>query len=114
MKLYDYLLAMRNGEELTTWDNDYDTEIYFYAEYIPLDKWDKSLMELSKLLTVVEILEDGVVIDFAEVIESRMEELKKADLFIHCNIDAIMDDMNAIMSGYVSEEWMEKFVETLK
>ena len=91
MRLYDYLLLMKYGLELTAWDKDYDTEVYFSAEYHSTDKWDKSLMELSKLLTVVEILEDGVVIDFAEVIESRMEELKKADLFVHCNIDDIME-----------------------
>ena len=114
MTLYDYLLTQEDGDEITVWDKDYDIEVYFYAEHNPVDEWDKALMELSKLLTVTEISDDGVVVNLSEVIESHLEELEKADLFRVCDIDSIMDDINAIISGYVSEEWFERFVNVLK
>lgn len=113
MKLYEYLDLMPEGEELTVWDKDYDMETYFYGGN-PGDKWDKAIYDLSKLLTVEEIRNNGVTVNLSEIIENKLENLDKADLFIRCDIDSIMDDIDNILAGNVSEDWMEQFVVVLK
>ena len=113
MKLYDYIKLMPEGEELTVWDKDYDMETYFYGGK-PDDKWDKAMSDLSKLLTVEEIRNNGVTVNLSEMIESKLDNLDKAELFIRCDIDSIMDDIDNILAGNVSENWMEQFVAALK
>ena len=112
MKLYEYLDLMPEGEELTVWDKDYDMETYFYGGE-PEDKWDKAMSDLSKLLTIEEIRSDGVTVNLSEIIEIKTDKLDKANLFIECDIDSIMDDIANILAGNVSEEWMEEFVVAL-
>lgn len=112
MKLYEYLDLMPEGEELTVWDKDYDMETYFYGGE-PEDEWDKAMSDLSKLLTVEEIKNNGVTVNLSEIIESKTDKLDKANLFIECDIDSIMDDIDNILAGNVSEEWMEEFVVAL-
>ena len=114
MTLYDYLSLMEEGYELTVWDKDYDIESYFYNVIDAEDLWDNSMIELSKLLNVEEIHNNGVIVNLSKVIENHLEDLSKANLFIKCDIDLIMDDIERIISGYVSEEWMETFVNVLK
>ena len=113
MTLYDYLELMPEGEELTVWDKDYAMETYFYGGK-PDDKWDKAMSDLSKLLTIEEIRNNGVTVNLSEIIENKLENLNKADLFIKCDIDSIMDDIDNILAGNVSENWMEQFVSVLK
>jgi hypothetical protein len=113
LSLYNYLSLMPDGEELTVWDRDYDIETYFYSG-TPKDKWDKAIMELSKILTVTEIRTNGVIVNLAEVIENNLEKLDVSDLFYECNIDLIMDDMDSILAGNVSEDWLMEFVKILK
>lgn len=113
MTLYDYLKLMPEGEELTVWDKDYDMETYFYGGK-PNDKWDKAMFNLSKLLTIEEIRNNGVTINLSKIIENRIEELSNANLFIRCDIDSIMDDIDNILAGNVSENWMDEFVSILK
>ena len=116
MKLYDYLVTLEDGTELTVWDKEYDTESYFYNDK-PDDEadddWQTSMLELAKLLDVIEVKECGVVVNLSEVIEKKLKELKEADLFIKCNINSIMNDIQNILAGYVSEEWFKKFVDVL-
>ena len=114
MTLYEYLSLVEQGDEITVWDKEYDVEMYFDGGMGEDDEWDKSISELSKLLTIVTIHPTGVTVNYSEVIEKHLEDLDKADLFHKCDIDSIMYGINAIMSGYVSEDWMEKFVDTLK
>lgn len=113
MTLYDYLELMPEGEELTVWDKDYEMETYFYGGK-PDDKWDKAMSDLSKLLTVEEIRNNGVTVNLSEIIENKLESLDKTDLFIRCDIDSIMDDIDSILAGNVSENWMDRFVVALK
>lgn len=113
MTLYDYLKLMPEGEELTVWDKDYDMETYFYGGK-PNDKWDKAMFNLSKLLTIEEIRNNGVTVNLSKIIENRIEELSNANLFIRCDIDSIMDDIDNILAGNVSENWMDEFVSILK
>ena len=113
MTLYDYIKQTEDWE-VTVFDKDYDIEIYFYKnDDEELDSWDKSMEKLSMLLTVDNISEYGVTVNLAEVIEKHLKDLKKAKLFIYCDIDSIMDDIESIISGNVSEKWMERFVNTL-
>lgn len=75
MKLYEYLDLMLEGEELTVWDKDYDVETYFYGGEHD-DKWDKTMYDLSKLLTVEEIRNNGVVVNLSEIIENKINNLR--------------------------------------
>lgn len=104
---------MPESEELTVWDADYDMETYFYGGNSD-DEWSKSMLELSKILTIETIRSDGVIVNLTEVVERNINKLKKTDLFICCDIDSIMDDMDNILAGNVSEEWIKEFVEALK
>ena len=113
MKLYEYLDLMPEGEELTVWDKDYDMEVYFYGGK-PADKWDKVMSNLSKMLTIEEIKNNGVTVNLSQIIENKLDSLDKADLFIRCDIDSIMDDIDNILAGNVSENWMGQFVAALK
>ena len=111
MTLFEYLKNY-NGEELTVFDNDYDIEVYFYKNDDPVDSWDNSMMQLSELLTVSSYNENGVTVNLSELIENRLSDV--SDLFIDPDINAIMDDIESILAGNVSEKWLEKFVKGLK
>lgn len=115
MTLYDYLILTVDGTELTVWDKDYDIETYFYNDSPDEDdRWQTSMLELAELLTVIKIRERGLEVNLSDVINNKIDKLKEANLFIHCNIDSIMNDIENILSGNVSEEWLEKFVNVLK
>lgn len=113
MKLYDYLKTLEEGTELTVWDTDYNIESYFYNDEPDDDDWQTSMLELAKLLDVTEVKERGVIVNLSEVIEKKLDELKEANLFRRCTVNSIMNDMENILSGYVSEEWLKKFVDVL-
>lgn len=115
MKLYDYIQQAKDWEN-TVFDEDYDIEVYFYKndDNEEMDSWDKSMEKLSKLLTVNSISKNGVIVNLSELIESKLENLGKANLFIETDIDLIMDSIESIISGNVSEKWMEKFVKALE
>jgi len=109
--LYDYLQQTEEGEEITVHDKDYDTETYFYKkETDETDSWSISMETLSKLLTITKIRNNSVEVNLSKVIGNKLQQLEKADLFISCDIDDIMDDIDNILSGNVSEEWFKKFV----
>lgn len=114
MKLYDYLKTLEEGTELTVWDTDYNIESYFYNDEPDEDNdWQASMLELAKLLDVTEVKKRGVIINLSEVIGKKINELKEANLFRRCTVDSIMNDMENILSGDVSEEWFKKFVDVL-
>ena len=112
MTLYEYLQQTTDWE-VTVWDKDYDIETYFYKTD-GKDKWDKAMNDLAKLLTISRFSKDGLVVNLYEVIEKKIAQLKEADLFNVCKIDWIMNDIDAILAGNVSEEWLTKFVNVLK
>lgn len=114
MKLYDLMQVCEDGTEITVTDKDYDMECYFYSGEAT-DSWDKSLQELAKRLDIIEIKNNFVVeTNMSELIENNIEALEKSDLFKECDVDSIMEDMDNILAGYVSEKWMQKFVKVLK
>ena len=112
MTLYEYL-EQTTDSEVTVWDKDYDIETYFYKTIGKEDKWDKAMNDLAKLLTISRFSKDGLEVNLAEVIEKKIPQLKEADLFIKCTVGAIMDCIDSVLAGNVSESWLEKFVETL-
>ena len=115
MKLYDYIVLVSDGVEVTMFDKEYDMEVYFYGGKNANDKWDKLLKDLSKKLTVKRIGINGeVTVNLSDVIEKNLDNLTKADLFVDNDLDSIMVDMENILAGNVSENWMEKFVECLE
>ena len=113
MTLYEYIKKANDGEEITVCDAEYDIEVYFYNDK-PDDEWQRAMLELAKLLTVTEECGDGVTVDLSNLVERKIEKLKNANLFFKCKVDTIMYDMNSILSGYVSEDWLCKFVTVLK
>lgn len=109
MKLYDYLSLMPEGNELTVWDKDYDIETYFYSDKPDSDdKWEKSMWKLTEILDIVQINENGVIVNLADVIERNID--KFSELFESCDIDDIMGDIPNIFAGNVSKDWMWQFV----
>lgn len=114
MKLYDLMQVCEDGTEITVTDKDYDMECYFYSGSGG-DLWEDSLNRLAKLLDIIEIKYNfSVVTNISELIEKNIKALEKAKLFIDCDIDSIMYDMDNILAGNVSEKWLVKFVDALE
>lgn len=110
MTLYEYIQT-HTDDEVTVFDDVYDMETYFYKDTAD-DEWDKAMKELSKLLTVVSTSNYGVTVDLSRLIESKLDKLD--DLFNVNEIDDIMEGMDLILAGNVSERWLTKFVKALK
>ena len=115
MTLYD-IMKLTN-DEITVWDKDYDIETYFYGildSDDEKDDWDNAMIELSGMLDIVKFSKGGVTVNLSEVIEKSLPILKTTDLFIKCDLDNIMDDIERILAGNVSEKWLRQFVDVLK
>lgn len=113
MKLDEFLKQQPAGTEVTVHDSEYDTESYFYNDE-PTDAWDQAMWKLASLLTVLESDDrPSAVVDLSELIEGHLESLESANLFKHAMTDDIMDSIESIISGYVSEEWFVRFVNAL-
>ena len=107
MTLKEYLLECPEGEEITVWDKDYDIEVYFYGQ-----SDDEAMMDLASKLNIVDIHNDGVTVDFSDLIERNIDNI--SGLFYYPDIDAIIGDMEAILAGGVSEDWFKEFVSCLR
>jgi ABC-type uncharacterized transport system substrate-binding protein len=112
MTLLDYIKQTPEGEEITVWDNTYDIETYFYNQVE--DSWDNAMMKLASKLNVVDVQNDGVIVDMYDLIERNIDNPEFEELFIDVDVDTIMEDMQDILAGYVSEEWLVRFVNCLK
>ena len=115
MTLYDYIKKSTDWE-ITVWDDVYDVEVYFYKpdNYNNLDLWDKSMVELSKLLTITSFCSEAVMVNLSNIICKKIPQLSKTDLFNICELDEIIDEIHLILSGSVSDKWLSKFVNVLK
>ena len=115
MTLYEYI-KKSNSWEITVWDDDYDVEVYFYKpdDYDNLKLWDKSMVELSRLLTISTFNENGVSVNLSSLIEKHLIILKEKEIFTPISdIDEIMFEINSIISGNVPDKWMWDFVSVL-
>ena len=113
MKLCEYLDLMPDNGELSVCDKDYFVEAYFYGGK-PSDKWGALMGELAKQLTILRIHRTGVTVNLSEIIEKHMDKLEEMDLFTNYDIDSIMENIESILAGNVSEDWMEQFIAALK
>ena len=122
MTLYDYISNYPDPDmwEFAVIDNVYDVETYFYDSILhPDDDWDKAMATIAKKLTVIRELPstesgydyDKVIVNLSEVIEKALPYTK--ELFIDNEIDPIMDDIENILSGCVSERWLMDFAKVL-
>ena len=114
MTLKEYVALTEEGTEITVWDNEYDIECYFYNEDPDDDLFFQSINKLSSLINIVSINNNGVTVNFCELIEKNIDKLEKANLFIDCDIESVMCSLHSIISGYVSPDWMKKFVNCLE
>lgn len=71
------------------------------------------MLKLARLLTVIESDGNHVTVNFSNLIVKKLDKLEAANLFIRCNTNAIMNDIDNILAGYVSEEWLTRFVKVL-
>lgn len=112
MTLGEYIRQTDYGSEITVWDKDYDIEVYFdnYGD----DAWANAMMTFADKLNIVKFGDGGVVVDMYDLIERNINNPVFKDLFIDVDVDAIMDDMENILSGCVSEEWLTEFANCLK
>ena len=111
MTLLDFIKQTPEGEEITVWDDTCDLEVYFYNQ--SGDAWDRAMLDLASKLNVVEVRNDGVVVDLYELIERNIDNPEFDELFYVIDIDDIMYDMDAILAGNVSEDWFNTFVHCL-
>ena len=123
MTLQD-LMNETHGKEITVHDTNYDMEAYFYgrSDWEPEKEWqeeNKAKQTLSSLLDIEDLDIDTdkenitATVNLSGLIERNLDKLEQEDLFINPDINAIMDDMQNILTGYVSEEWFEKFANAL-
>lgn len=117
--LYEYMMKHPDECEFTVFDTDYDIETYFYNPSDPEkpDEWESAMLELAKLLPINNSVEpdiDEIIVDLGQLIMCHLETIKKADLFNTTDIDEIVESMPSILSGNVSQEWMNKFINILK
>ena len=113
MTLFEYILSTPEDEEITVWDSVYDMETYFYNQ--ENDAWDKAMLDLAKKLNVVEITSNGVTVDLYDLISRNIDNIRDSALFYDpdLDVDEVMDDMENILAGNVSEFWFEAFVSCL-
>lgn len=110
MKLIELL---KENEEFTCWDTDYDME--FYMEKLDEnDDYNKAMMAFARCVEVKDISPRGLTLKVTELIESNLEREEFRDLFIDTDIDSVMYDWDNIMAGYASESWYSKFAELVK
>lgn len=112
MKLIDVINKHECGDEITVWDNTYDLELYFYKND-DQDEWDKAMNRIASALEVVEERDDGVVVDLCNLIEKHLLEFQKEKMFVYCKVDSIMNCIDSLFAGNVSETWINKFADIL-
>lgn len=117
MTLFEYLTMYECDctelGEVTVFDRDYDIEVYFYRPTITDDKWDKAMNLIAQKLDIVGFCKRGVIVNLSDVIERNLDNGVFKDLFICNDVDSIMDDIENIFSGYVSDSWLNDFANSL-
>lgn len=111
MILYEYMKS-KEGSEFTVYDKEYLMESYFYND-APEDDFDRGMEIIAKSLDVIEAKDYKVTVNLSDLIKQKLDKIKEANLFFINTLDDIMLDMENILSGWVSEEWMLKFAKVL-
>lgn len=111
MTLYEYMKS-KECSEFTVYDKEYSMESYFYND-APEDDFDRGMEIIAKSLDVIETKDYKVTVNLFDLIKQKLDKIKEANLFFINTLDDIMLDMENILSGWVSEEWMLKFAKVL-
>lgn len=113
MTIYD--IMKKNGEdewEYTCWDTDYDMEFYLYYEPEEKDNFDKGMMALARHLEV-ESINCGYELKVTEFVEKWLKVDAFRNLWIVPELDDIMDDWEAVMSGNAADGWYAELAKVL-
>ena len=113
MTLYDFIKQRPVGTEIPVHDTVYNMETYFYNDE-PVDDWDRAMIRLAKLLTVVSIQNLHITVNLSDVIEKHLSQLEDEEIFISASLGAIMADIETIIAGNVSASWFIRFVTILE
>lgn len=115
MTLKEFMDEHPKVDEFTVWDEEYDIEMYFYAYGDDLkDRWETAMVKIAEHLEVVE--EDGddkVTVDLCSLIQRNLNNGVFEELFIHNDVDSIMEHIAEIFSGRVSDRWINEFADSL-
>ena len=114
MNLLEFITKHEN-EEITVWDKDYDMETYFYTNE-ETDYWDKAINKIASKLEVIEYDDEEftATVNLYEIIEKNIDNFKQAELFCSYDIEDIMEDMESIFAGGVTEKWLVKFADAIE
>lgn len=123
MTLYEFMKTY-DSWEVTCWDKEIDVEFYFYNEddaEAENDLWDSTMLRLSKLLEVVEVVDgepgmrEGVVVDMYGLIEKHLAQLKAAHIIGKRTDTAdVVENMEMILAGNLTEKEFDEFVSALE
>lgn len=110
MKLIELL---KDGQEFTCCDTDYDME--FYMEKLEEnDNYNKAMMAFARCVDVDDISPNRLILKVTELIERNLERDEFKKLFIDPDIDAVMEDWDSIMAGYAGINWYGKFADLVQ
>lgn len=114
IKLYDYLSLCEDGMEVTVWDKDWDMETHFYTPLNEEDDFEKAMKLIARCVDICEIKKKGVEVNFFDVIKKSKDALIKAGFYNDTqDEDDMMDDVDVILAGNLSEENTLKWAETI-
>lgn len=111
MKLME--LLTKENEEFTCWDTDYDME--FYMEKLKEDDpYNRAMMAFARCVDIKHVGPKGITLKVTELITKNLEREEFRELFIDSDIDAVMNDWDAIMAGYAGESWYDNLARLIK
>lgn len=117
MTLFDYVKSQPYGAEITVWYQDFDDSYPFSLYNFPDDAiddeyntpWNKAMMIIAKHVDVLTETSHGITTNIVEVIYDNLN-------CIWCiELDTFhMSYARAIFDGYVSDEWITSFAQTVR
>ena len=117
MTLFDYVKSQPYGAEITVWYQDYDDSYPFFLYNFPDDTiddeyntpWDKAMRIIAKHVDVLTETSHGITTNIVEVIYDNLNDKQCAELNAFN-----MSYARAIFDGYVSDEWITSFAQTVR
>ena len=117
MTLFDYVKSQPYGAEITVWYQDFDDSYPFFLYNFPDDAiddeyntpWNKAMMIIAKHVDVLTETSHGITTNIVEVIYDNLNGIWCIELnTFHVSY------ARAIFDGYVSDEWITSFAQTVR
>ena len=111
MTLYEYLTTIPNPEEIEIHDDKIGTPIFFFC-------WEESLQkimfDIAKMVSVIEIADNKVYIDFSDIITKNIDKIKEGNFitqypFQDNFLEAVMGEVWVNTISQNEEFWKELF-----